>query len=140
LRLVRLSYMWPESIGDWIELSGCVDSDIWLTCQGLNMVLVCVAFHYHVRENILLVVWGSRTEVNLLKPSSYCMYHQVCHSFLKVRTHSVFLYFVYNSEQVTIISLSRLKWSVLQLRWRMQTEIQVERLNIIRVNISLQKG
>jgi hypothetical protein len=75
-----------------------------------------------------------------LKPSSYYMYHQVCHSFLKVRTHSVFLYFVYTSEQVTIISLSRLKWSVLQLRWRMQTEIQVEPLNIIQVNISLQKG
>jgi hypothetical protein len=49
---------------------------------------------YQVRENILLVVQGSRTEVNPLKPSSYCMQHQVCHSFLKVRTHGVVLYFV----------------------------------------------
>lgn len=37
---------------------------------------------------------SSRTEVNPLKSSSYCMYHQVCHSFLKVCTHCVFLYFV----------------------------------------------
>lgn len=82
----------------------------------------------------------SRREVNPLKPSSYYMYHQACHSFSKVRTHGVFLYFVYTLEKVAIISLSRLKWSVLQLRWRMQTEIQVEPLNKIQVNISLQKG
>jgi hypothetical protein len=62
------------------------------------MVLVCMTCHltvltniiYNVMENILLVVQDSRMEVNPLKPSSYCVHHQVCYSFLKVCTHGVF--------------------------------------------------
>jgi len=67
-------------------------------CMRRTVDLLCCAW---------TTAWGV---VNLLQPSGYYMYHQVSHRNITFCPHSVFMCFVWISEQTVIISLYSINW------------------------------
>jgi len=71
----------------------------------LYILMSFLAFLCTLSAYLLLDTVFSSNYINLLKPKTYCMYHQLQHSEILCSAHNAFLCFAWISEQTALISL-----------------------------------